>query len=214
MGKGRIQIRRFEAGVALAGLAAFGAIGPFRGAFAGAPGVLLLATLVLFLTPGTVLARWLWDEYFSGPALAPAAFVTSVGLFAISAVPRLILQSTMGTYLGVCASIVALSLLAAAVAAFRPERPFGKDPRFTLSDRGVILWAPFAALVAALAYIARTTAPRDFGDIWIYLSWVREYLGGTGSPPWSRSSAERLAPLVSRSTAGYSSRRGSQGYLA
>lgn len=178
VGKDRIHIRWFEAGVALAGIAAFGAIGPLREVFAGAPGALLLATLVLFLTPGTVLARWFWDEYFSGAALAPAAFVTSVGLFALSGVPMLILQSTMGTYLRVCAAIVALSLLAAAVAAFRPERPVGEEPGFTLSDRGGILWAPFVALVAALAYIARTTAPSIFGDIWIYLSWVREYLGG------------------------------------
>jgi len=29
-----------------------------------------------------------------------------------------------------------------------------------------------------LAYIARITSPSYYGDIWIYLSWVREYLGG------------------------------------
>jgi hypothetical protein len=178
VGKGRINIRWFEAGVALAGIVAFVAIGPFRGVFAAAPGVLLVATLVLFLTPGTLVARWFWDEYFSGAALVPAAFVTSVGLFALSGVPMLILQSTMATYLRVCAAIVALSLLAAAVAAFRPERPVGAEPEFTLQDRGGVLWAPFAALVAVLAYIARTTAPSSFGDIWIYLAWVREYLGG------------------------------------
>src|SRR5215216_5199717 len=40
------------------------------------------------------------------------------------------------------------------------------------------MWVPFALLVAGMAYIARTTAPSVFGDIWIYLSWVREYLGG------------------------------------
>ncbi|MBD0253126.1 MAG: hypothetical protein ICV31_01345 [Rubrobacter sp.] len=178
MGKDGIQIRWFEAGVVLAGIVAFGVLGPLRGAFAAAPGVLLLATLILFLVPGTMLARWLWDEYFSGAALAPVAFVTSVGLFALSGVPMLIMQSTMGAYLRVCAAIVALSLLAAAVAAFRPERPVGEEPGFTLPDRGGLLWAPFVALVATLAYIARTTAPSIFGDIWIYLSWVREYLGG------------------------------------
>jgi hypothetical protein len=178
VGKDGIQIRWFEAGVVLAGIAAFVVLGPLRGAFAAAPWVLLLATLVLFLMPGTVVARWFWDEYFSGAALAPVAFVTSVGLFALSGVPMLILQSTMGAYLRVCAAIVALSLLAAAVAAFRPERPGGEEPGFALSDRGVILWAPFVALVATLAYIARTTAPSIFGDIWIYLSWVREYMGG------------------------------------
>jgi hypothetical protein len=178
VGKDGIQIRWFEAGVVLAGIVAFGVLGPLRGTLTAAPGVLLLATLILFLVPGTMLARWLWDEYFSGAALAPVAFVTSVGLFALSGVPMLIMQSTVGAYLRLCAAIVALSLLAAAVAAFRPERPVGEEPGFTLPDRGGLLWAPFVALVATLAYIARTTAPSIFGDIWIYLSWVREYLGG------------------------------------
>jgi hypothetical protein len=40
------------------------------------------------------------------------------------------------------------------------------------------MWAPFALLIAAMAYVARTTAPSISGDIWIYLSWVREYVGG------------------------------------
>ena len=113
-----------------------------------------------------------------GVAILPAAFVTDVGLFALAAVPMLIAESTLSAYLWVCGAIVGGFLLAAVVMAFRPEREVVEEAGFALSDRGGIMWVPFALLVAALANIARTTAPSVFGDIWIYLSWVREYLGG------------------------------------
>jgi hypothetical protein len=176
--KGRFQLRWFEAGVTLAVILAFAVIGPFRGIFMSIPWVMLLSTLVLFLTPGVFLVRWFWRDYFFGAALAPAAFVTSVGLFALLAVPMLILQSTLDAYLWACGTIVAVCWLAAAVLTFRPERAQGGRTGVALSDRGGLLWIPFAALVSALSYIARNTAPSYYGDIWIYLSWVREYLGG------------------------------------
>jgi Family of unknown function (DUF6077) len=176
--KRRRQLRWFEAGVALAVIAAFAVIGPLRGAFAPIPWVMLLCTLVLFMTPGALLVRWFWRDYFFGAALAPAAFVTSVGLFALLAIPMLILQKTLDAYLWASGTIVAACWLAAVVLAFRPERPEEGQSGFSLSDRGGMLWIPFAALVAALSYIARNTAPSYYGDIWIYLSWVREYLGG------------------------------------
>jgi hypothetical protein len=125
-----------------------------------------------------VIVRWFFREYFSGAALAPAAFVTSVGFFALLAVPMLILQVTLAVYLWACGITVAVSLLAAVVLTFRPERAAGGPAGVELSDRGGFLWVPLAALVAALAYIARITAPSYYGDVWIYLSWVREYLGG------------------------------------
>ena len=174
--KGRFQLRWFEAGGALAVIAAFTVIGPFRDVFATVPSVMLLATLVLFLTPGTVLGRWFLWEYFSGAALAPVAFVTSVGIFALLAVPMLILQVTLATYLLACGTIVAFTLVAAVVVSFRPEQ--ADVGRAAPSHSGGLLWVPFAALVAGLAYIARNTAPSYYGDIWIYLSWVREFLDG------------------------------------
>jgi hypothetical protein len=164
--------------VVIAGILAFAVLYPFRGSFANAPGVLLLATLVLFSTPGVLLVRWFFGEYFSGVALLPAAFVADVGLFALAAVPMLIAQRTLTAYLWVCGAIVVGFVLAAVVVAFRPEREVTGEPGFEISDRGGIMWAPFALLIAAMAYVARTTAPSISGDIWIYLSWVREYLGG------------------------------------
>ena len=177
MGKGRFTVRWFETCVLLANVLAFVALVPLRDALATAPGVLLVATLVLFSTPGVLLVRWFFDEYFSGVALAPAAFVTSVGLFALTAVPMLVAETTLDVYLWVCGTIVAAFLLAAVVMAFRPEHGAAEETGFALSERGGIMWVPFAGLVGTMAYIARTTAPSVFGDIWIYLSWVRDYLG-------------------------------------
>jgi Family of unknown function (DUF6077)/Family of unknown function (DUF6541) len=176
--KGSIQLRWFEAGVVLTVVAACAVLWPFRDALATMPGVTLLATLALFLTPGVLLGRWFLGAYFSGPALAPAAVVSSVGLFALLALPMLILQATLAAYLWACGSVVAVCWIAAAVLTFRKERVDGGRAGLELSDRGGLLWGPFAGLVAALAYIARITAPSYYGDIWIYLSWVREYLSG------------------------------------
>ena len=142
------------------------------------PWAMLLSTLVLFLTPGALVVRWFLRDYFSGAALVPAAFVTSVGIFALLAVPLLILQSTLAAYLLVCGTLIAVSWLASVVLTFRPEQAEDGRTGVVLSDRGGLLWVPFAALVAALSYIATNTAPSYYGDIWIYLSWVREYLGG------------------------------------
>jgi len=176
--KGRIHLRWFEASLVLVVVLAFAVVVPFRATFVTVPWVMLVATLALFLSPGALLVRTFFWEYFSGAALAPASFVTSVGLFALLAVPMLILQATLAAYLWTCGIVVALCWLAAVVLAFRPEQAERGRAGVEFSDHGRLLWVPFAALVAALAYIARITSPSYYGDIWIYLSWVREYLGG------------------------------------
>src|SRR5215204_1145798 len=178
MNKDRIQLRWCETGVVLVVVAACAVVGPLRGVFATAPVLLLVATAVLFSTPGVLIVRWFCRDYFSGAALAPAAFVTSVGLFALLAVPMLILQTSLEAYLWSCGLMIAVCWLAALVMTFRPEQEDPGRDGVEPSDRGGLLWVPFAALIAALAYIARITSPSYYGDIWIYLSWVREYLGG------------------------------------
>ena len=178
MGKAWARFRWFEAGVALSGAAAFAVVGPFRGAFATLPEVLLVGTLVLFMAPGALLARWFLGEYFSGAALLPAAFVISAGAFALLGVPLLILQSSLEAYLWTSGAAVAASLLVAALVALRREQTARPETGFAVSDRGGLLWVPFLALVAALTYISRINAPSSFGDIWVYLAWVREFLGG------------------------------------
>ncbi|MGH3087285.1 MAG: DUF6077 domain-containing protein [Rubrobacteraceae bacterium] len=175
---GKARSRWFEVGVALLGAAAFAAVGPFRGAFTTLPEVLLVSALVLFMAPGALFTRWFLGEYFSGAASLPAAFVLSTGAFALLSVPMLILQSSLETYLRASGALVAASLLAAALVALRRERT--AESGNTVSDRGGLMWVPFAALAAALAYICQLNAPSSYGDIWVYLAWIREYLGGGG----------------------------------
>jgi Family of unknown function (DUF6077) len=182
VGKAWARFRWFEAGVVLSGAAAFAVVGPLRGAFATQPQVLLVGTLILFMAPGVLLTRWFLGEYFSGAALLPTAFVISAGTFALLGVPLLILQSSLEAYLWVSGATVASSLLVAALVALlgelRREQTARPETGFAVSDRGGLLWVPFLALVAALTYISRINAPSYFGDIWVYLSWVREFLGG------------------------------------
>jgi hypothetical protein len=181
VGKTRVFTRWFEAGVVLSGVAAFVAVGPLRGAFAALPAVTLVGTLVLFLVPGALLTRWVLGQYFSGVALLPAAFVISTGGFALLGVPMLVFQTSLATYLWASGAMVAASLLAAALAVLRaPRRQQTPAPETNplASDRGGLLWVPFLALVGALTYVCRINAPSFSGDIWIYLSWVREFLDG------------------------------------
>jgi len=186
VGKTWARFRWFEAGVALSGAAAFAVVGPLRGAFEALPGVPLVGALVLFMAPGALLAHWFLGEYFSGAALLPAAFVISAGGFALLGVPMLILQSSLGAYLWLAGAAVAASLLAAVLAGLlgvlRRGRTAeaGRPTGSVASDRGGLQWVPFVVLVAALSYISRITSPSYSGDIWIYLSWVREFLGGHG----------------------------------
>lgn len=119
------RLRRFEVCVALSGGAAFAAVGPLWGAFATLPEVLFAGALILFVAPGVLLTRWLLDDYFSGAAPLPVAFVISAGALALLGVPMLLLQSTLRTYLWASGTAIAASLLAAALVALRG----GKTPR-------------------------------------------------------------------------------------
>ena len=179
MGEARSRFRPFEAGVALLGATALAAVGPLRDVFATLPGVLFAAALVLLVAPGVLLARWFLNGYFSGAALVPAGFVLAVGTFALLAVPLLILDASLEAYLWATGSLVVASLIAAAVVAITGAR-IGGGTESLVTDRGGVMWAPFVVLVGALAYVARITAPSSYGDIWVYLAWVRAYLGPGG----------------------------------
>ncbi len=178
VGEPLARLRWFEACVALSGGVAFAAVGPLRGAFTTLPEVVLVGTLILFMAPGALLTRWLLDDYFSGAAALPAAFVVSAGALALLGVPMLLLQSTLESYLWASGTAIAASLLTAALVALRKGKTSKRELRRTPFGRGGPLWLPFLALASALAYISRINAPSNGGDIWVYLSWVREFLGG------------------------------------
>jgi hypothetical protein len=83
--------------------------------------------------------------------------VISASSFALLGVPVLILQDTLKAYLWVSGAVVAGFLLAAALAVLlvpsRRRRSIKPEADPSASDRGGMLWAPFLALVAALAYV-------------------------------------------------------------
>ncbi len=184
MGKPFNRLRLFEAAVALSGGAAFVVVLFLRDVLSALPGAMVAGALALFLAPGVLLARWFLHDHFSGAALVPAGFVLSAGGFALLAIPMLIVQASLETYLWVSGAVVAASLLAAAFGALTGGRFRGRagevDAERDSTERGGVMWVPFLALVGGLAYVARITAPSSYGDIWVYLAWVREYLGGGG----------------------------------
>jgi hypothetical protein len=156
-------------------------IGPLR-AFAEAhTQVAFVSTLALFMVPGILLSHWFIGEYFRGAALVPVAFVLSASLFGVLAVPALVLHASLRAYLWVSSMVVFAFLGAATLRAFLMRAPEmserKKSERTLLADLSAgVLWVPFAALSALLAFASSAGAPRFYGDMWVYLAWVREFL--------------------------------------
>lgn len=177
------RIRSLDTWVLLAAAAAGLLLGPLRGVFEMVPLVRFLAAIVLFMAPGVIAARRLLDGRLSGAATLPVAFVVSSSVFALLGVPMLILHRSLEAYLWVAGAVIALSLVAAVVNVVRFEEPPEEESREGKAGRGeypVLLWAPFALSGAALALISRTTTPNVYDDIWVYIAWVREFMGADG----------------------------------
>ena len=176
---GRLQ--SLDAITALLGTVALCMIGPLRALSEAHTQVAFASTFALFMVPGILLSHWFLRQYFPGVALVPVAFVLSVSLFGVLAVPALVLHASLEAYLWVSGVIVFAFLGAAALRALygrTPEASEGKErERNLLSHLSVgVLWVPFAALSALLAYASAAGAPRFYGDMWVYLAWGREFL--------------------------------------
>jgi Family of unknown function (DUF6077) len=175
------RLQWFDALTAVLGVVVLCIVGPLR-AFAEAhTQIAFVSTLALFMVPGILLSHWFLGEYFRGAALVPVAFVLSVSLFGVLAVPALVLHASFGIYLWVSGVIVFAFLGAATLRTFLTRVPEmserKKSERNLLANLSVgVLWVPFAALSALLAYASSAGAPRFYGDMWVYLAWVREYL--------------------------------------
>jgi tetratricopeptide (TPR) repeat protein len=167
---------------ALAVLAALSVVRP-----AGPPALLACAS-VLFLVPGLLLTELTLGP--NGPGVAgrfPVAFAFSSGLFALSALPVLVLHGPLAVYLWLCAGIILASLALAAVLAVRrgsgpegepagtAEGDPGPDRRDLLGD--LPLWALLAVLGAVLAWFSTLGTPEPNEDAWVYLAQIREFVG-------------------------------------
>ena len=176
----RYRLRSFEARMALAAVLALITLGPLRIPFEAMPLIPFLSAAFLFTMPGALLAHRLVGEYFPGVALIPAAIMLNVGIFALLAVPALVLSLSLGAYMWAAGALVITSLGWAVFQALLWRQMAADETRSTRVSGW--LWAPFVASGAALAAVSGLRVPRPYDDIWVYLAWVREF-----------SNADRLA---------------------
>jgi len=146
---------------------------PLRGILAGVPLAAFLSVMVLFLVPGCLGARWLLGEHVRGLAILPAGFALSTGIFAFLGVPMMMLGLGMTVYLFACVLVVGVSMGAGLAAASRGDG--AAEIRY--GESAGVLWVPFGILAAGLVLVGRLKTPNVYDDMWVYLSYVREFIG-------------------------------------
>jgi Family of unknown function (DUF6077) len=160
---------------------------PLRGLAGAFPPLAFAATLILFTAPGLLLSHWLLREDLSGIALVPVGFAISTGVFGLLGVPALILHLSTEAYLLAAGTLLAAFLVVAAWRTLRvkastvelsheQDAPYGPPAGW--------LWAPFALLCGVLAFVGIRRVPSSYDDVWVYLSWVKDF-----------ANSERLALL-------------------
>jgi len=163
---------------------------PLRSVSEALPLLAFAATLLLFMTPGVLLTSWFFRDRISGLAVVPVAFAISTGLFGLLGVPFLILHHSIESYLWTAGAVLASSLATAVWKALLTRMPApepGAEPEaegdeISYGPPAGWLWTPFVLLGGGLAFVATRRVPNNYDDIWVYLSWVRDF-----------ASAERLA---------------------
>src|SRR5918994_506633 len=184
---GLTRLRSPDALVLLSCAAAVILLLPLRDLSGAFPPVAFSATLVLFTVPGFLLSHWLVGEDISGLALIPVGFAISTGIFGLLGVPALILHFSTENYLLAAGTLLTAFL---AVAAWRTMRqnertsessPEGDAP---YGSPAGWLWVPFALLCGVLAFVGIRRVPSSYDDVWVYLSWVKDF-----------ANSERLALL-------------------
>ena len=170
------RLRSLDAAVVLLGAVALCLLGPLGDAFGAFPFVAFLSTLVLLMAPGVLLSHWFLGEHFSGAVLVPVSFAISTGIFGLLGVPMLILHLRLGTYLLLAAAVLAAFLAAAVIRMFRGRTPAASKGGTLSVSTFDWLWVPFALLSTVLAVVSRGKVPTFYNDVWIYLSYVREFL--------------------------------------
>ncbi len=175
------------------GVACLLVLGPLRDVFEAAPLVRFLAAFALFLAPGAMV----WRRFLSGrlPDVTgvPAAFVVSSGTFALLAVPLLITHRSLNLYIWITGAVVISSLVWAAIRILiggaresSPDSELDRGPADRMPadhaaesgsplGRG-LLWLCFLGLGGVLASVSRARGAGLYGDIWVYLAYIRDYL--------------------------------------
>src|SRR5215211_3007904 len=172
------RLRSPDALVLLSCAAAVILLLPLRGFSGIFPPVAFAATLILFLAPGLLLSHWLLGDDMPGPALVPVGFAISTSVFGLLGAPALILHLSTQDYLLAAGTLLAAFL---AVAAWRTLRKRALVAESSLEQDAPYggpagwLWAPFALLCGVLAFVGTRRVPNSYDDIWVYLSWARDF---------------------------------------
>jgi hypothetical protein len=120
--------------------------------------------------------------------MVPVAFAVSTGIFGLLGVPVLISHQSMGFYLWAAGAVLTASLTTAGWKVLRARIPtpeaggVAQGGGAPYGPPAGLLWAPLALLGGGLAFVATRRVPNKYDDAWVYLSWVRGFVG-----------AERLA---------------------
>jgi Family of unknown function (DUF6077) len=160
---------------------------PLRGLSGVFTPVAFAAILVLFMAPGLLLSHWLLRDDMSGFALVPVGFAISTGVFGLLGVPALILHLSTEAYLLAAGTLLIVFLAVAAWRTLRVKAPAVESSSKQGASYGPPpdwLWAPFALLCGVLALVGIRRVPSSYDDIWVYLSWVKDF-----------ANSERLAVL-------------------
>lgn len=174
------RLRSLDALVLLFSAAAVIVLLPLREISGAFPPVAFSAALVLFTAPGVLISHWFLRDDIYGVALVPVGFGISTGVFGLLGVPALILHLSIGEYLLAAGALLAASLAGATWRTLRMKAPAVEDDPY--GQRAGWLWAPFALLGGVLAFVGIRRVPNNYDDIWVYLSWVKDF-----------ANAERLA---------------------
>jgi tetratricopeptide (TPR) repeat protein len=165
-------LRSPEVGLLLATLLALAIL--VAGLFLRVPEpVAFAAAFALFLFPGALISLVLLGDRLPLPAHAPVAFTLSAGLFGLLGLPALVLHWNPSVYLSLAAGAFAAALV---FAGERVRERLGGSitgPEAGLSPNW--LWVPFLAAAGLLAYLSAVKVKQANEDIWVYLTYVREF---------------------------------------
>jgi hypothetical protein len=172
------RLRSTDALVLLFSAAAVILLLPLRGLSVAFSPVAFAATLVLFTAPGLLLSHWLLGDDMAGPTLIPVGFAASTGIFGLLGVPALILHLSTEDYLLAAGTLLAAFLAVAAWRTLRPKSPVAEcspEQEAMYGPPAGWLWAPFTLLCGVLAFVGARRVPSSYDDIWVYLSWVKDF---------------------------------------
>ncbi len=195
------RFRSLDALILVSSVTAITLLVPLRAVTEIVPLIAFVATLLLFMAPGVLVTHWYFRGPISGPTMVPVAFAVSTGIFGLLGVPVLISHQSMGFYLWAAGAVLTASLTTAGWKVLRARIPtpeagdVAQGGGAPYGPPAGLLWAPLALLGGGLAFVATRRVPNKYDDAWVYLSWVRGFVGAEKLALRDPYFGERIAGL-------------------